>query len=182
MLSLKGERLTVRGSASPEEALAAAARSMSGRWSASIGALDPAILGRVTSSSITAYAKRRNVSSVGTQVFAGRISGDGSGCVADGSMRSFAFARVITSLVFALAIFGAVDGWVLLIVHALEGDLSRSMVGAGLVTTALPVAFFYLYAWAVAYSASDTTYLKAWLSDCLGDEESNGRTNQPGPS
>lgn len=182
LVSLRGEPLSIHGDLSPEAAIAVIKERLSGRWFAGGSTGDRIIMGWASANSITASAKPRNVASVGTQVFKGRLIGDDAGCVLIGSMRTGAFARAMVYLSIGLACLGAADAWGLVVWHAIGGGLSLSMIGGALVATSAPLVFFCLYAGAVAYSASDAVYLREWLLDSLRADAPAGRAPQYGSS
>ena len=181
LVSLRGESLSIHGDLSPEAAIAVIKEGLSGRWFPGGSTADRAILGHASAKSITVWAKRRNVSSGGTQIFKGRLIGDVTGCVLVGSMRTGAFGRALTYLTFGLACYFVADVWGIVVWHAIGGGLTLSMIGMALVTTSGPLVVFCVYALAVAVSASDAVYLREWFVDCLRADAPDGRAPQHGP-
>jgi len=175
LATLRREPLSIHGDLSPEAALAVINERLSGRWFPWGSSAYRDILGYAGAESIAVWAKRRNLVSSGTQVFKGRVIGDGAGCVLVGSMRSFAFARAQICLTFGLACFFVAYGWGYVVVQAIGGGLTRDMVGAALAGTCGPLIVFCVYALAVAISASDAVYLKEWLANCISADASDVR-------
>jgi len=180
LATLRREPLSIHGDLSPEAALAVIKERLSGRWFPGGLKGDGFVYGYASAKSIAAWVKRPNVSSPGTQVFKGRLIGDGAGCVLVGSMRSFAFARAWFYLMIGFACLAAADVWGIVVWHAIGGGLTLSMIGAALATTGFPLAFFCIYALGVAISASDAVFLREWLLDCLTADAPDGRAPQYG--
>ena len=180
LATLRREPLSIHGDLSPEAALAVINERLSGRWFPWGSSAYRDILGYAGAESIAVWAKRRNLDSSGTQVFKGRLIGDDTGCVLVGSMRSRAFGRAYFCLLIGLSGFAAAYTWGFVVWHAFGGGLTLSMIGFALATTAFPLAFFCLYAGAVAISASDAVYLREWFLDCLRAEAPDGRAPQHG--
>ncbi len=175
LVSFRGEPLSIHGDLSPEAALAVINERLSGRWFPWGSSAYRDILGYAGAESIAVWAKRRNLGSPGTQVFKGRVIGDGVGCVLVGSMRSFAVARAWFYLGIGLTGLAAASTWGFVVWHAIGGGLTLSMIAGALATTGFPLAVFCIYALGVAISASDAVYLKEWLSDCVNTEAPHGR-------
>ncbi len=182
LVSLRGEPLSIHGDLSPEAAIAVIKEGLSGRWFPGDSSAYRAILGYASAKSIAVSAKRRNVTSVGTQVFKGRLVVDGAGCVLVGSMRSHAFARAQVCLTFGLACFFVAYAWGIVIWHAIGGGLTLAMFGVALGVACAPLIVLCVYALGVAISASDAVYLREWLLDCLSANAPEGRAPQGGSS
>jgi len=178
LVSFRGEPLIVHGDLSPEAALAVIDERLSGRWFPGRSKGDGFVYGYASAKSIAAWAKRPNVRSMGTQVFKGRVVGEGVGCVLVGSMRSFAFVRAFLGLWIGFACLGAAAMWGSVVWHAIGGGFTPSMIGFALAATGFPLFGFCLYALGVAISASDALFLKEWLLNCVNTEAPDGRYGQ----
>jgi hypothetical protein len=175
LVSLRGEPLSIHGDLSPEAAIAVIKERLSGRSFAGGSTADRAILGHASAESIAAWAKRPVVAGPAMRVFKGRLVGDVTGCVLVGSIRIGAFWRAWFCLLIGFACFATAAVWGLVVWHAIGGGLTLSMIGGALATTGFPLAFFCLYAWSVAISASNAAYLREWLLDCLSADAPDGR-------
>jgi hypothetical protein len=175
LVSFQGEPLSFHGDLSPEAAIAVIKEGLS-RRSIAGGSWGRVVYGHANANSITVLAGRRNVRSMGTQAFKGRLIGDDTGCVLVGSMRTPAFMRAWLYLWIGLACLAAASTWGLVVWQAIGGGLTLSVIGGALAMTGFPLFGFCLYAGSVAFSASDAVYLKEWLADCISADAPAGRT------
>ncbi len=126
LATLRREPLSIHGDLSPEAALAVINERLSGRWFPWGSSAYRDILGYAGAKTIAVWAKRQNLASPGTQVFKGRLIGDGTGCVLVGSMRSFAFARAWFGLWIGFACLAAACTWGFVMWHAIGGGFTPS--------------------------------------------------------
>ncbi len=182
LATLRREPLSIHGDLSPEAALAVINGRLSGRWFPWGSSAYRDILGYAGAESIAVWAKRRNLASSGTQVFKGRVIGDGAGCVLVGSMRSFAIARAWFYFGIGFTCFFVAGVWESVVWHAIGGGLTPDMIHLALVGPLGPLIVFCVYALGVAISSSDAVYLREWLLDCLTADAPAGRAPQSGSS
>ena len=165
--SLAGRDLQVHGERSPEDAASELAAGLVGRR-VPVGRRPQQVAGRVVDRDLEVWVKRRGLVNSGTQVYRGRVVGEAGGCRVAGSLRTALYVRVLFAAMFAIALFGAADGWVLTAQRAAAGTVSASVVLASAILTVVPVVIVLFYALMVTVSLRDLPFLTAWLEEGVG--------------